>query len=375
MQRNMITIAGALVLGTSALGQTVQVLGSLGGEGSIAWGINNKGEIVGESLLADGATVRATHWSFNLQVSDLGLATGSQHSVAYAINDHGVSVGYSEFADGRRTATLWQGWPRGDSDWGLVDLGAQMNAIGSSIAWDVNNHNQVVGQAALSPGFAKGFLWDEWDGGRIAGASRFYQGGANRAINNSGVIVGSAFFFGDPDDAFLSRPDGKGGYFDSDIAPPGYNLSIATDINDFDMCVGFTSHGVDEGWQAAIFHGRGEVTLLGTLEGLESSEANAVNNNGMIVGYAWDSGDFVENSRAWVWVDGRMYDLNDFITEGSGFVHLLQATDVNDYGDIVGFGLLADGTTAGFVIRNFVPAPGTAGLMVIGMGLMGRRRR
>src|SRR5690606_24130815 len=123
------------------------------------------------------------------------------------------------------------------------------------------------------------------------------------------------------------------------------------------------------------FEGRGEVTFLGTLENLESSEAKAINDHGMVVGYAWDSEDYVENSRAWAWVDGTMYDLNDFITEGSGFVHLLQATDVNDYGDIVGFGLLADGSTAGFVIRGFVPAPGTIGLMAMGLGLAARRRR
>ncbi len=373
MSRILITVAGALVMCNAANAQSVESLDSLGGAGSIAWGINNEGHIVGESLLADGTTVRATRWNNALVASNLGVADGATHSVAYAINDFGSAVGYSEFADGRRTATLWQGTPRGLGG-AIVDLGASMGATGSSVAWDINSWGQVVGQAALGPGFAKGFVWDDIQGGRIAGWSSMYQGGANKAINDSGSLAGHAFFFGDPDDAFLSRADGKGGYLDNDITPPGYNLSIATDVNNLDVCVGFTSAGLDAGWQAAIFEGRGEVTFLGTLDGYESSEANAINDHGLVVGYAWDSANYELNPSAWAWVDGTMYDLNDFI-EGSNFVQLLQATDVNNNGDIVGFGLLEDGSTAGFVIRGFVPAPGTAGLLAMGMGLAARRRR
>jgi probable HAF family extracellular repeat protein len=370
----MWTVAGALVLvGTANAQLSIESLSSLGGTGSIAWDINDNGQVCGESLTAGDQFIRATLWQSNGSVSDLGGANGAVNSVAYAINSLGATVGYSEFASGLRTATLWNNTPRGVFN-PVVDLGAAMNAQGSSVAWDINDFGAVAGQASLGPGFAKGFLWDDAKGGRIAGWSSMYQGGANRGINNSGVLVGSAFFFGDPDDAFLSRPDDRGGYEDSDIQPEGYNLSMATDISNTDICVGFTSHGVDEGWQAAIFLGRGEVQLLGTLAELESSEANAVNDAGMIVGYAWDSRDFELNPSAWAWVNGTMYDLNDFI-EGTGFVHLLQATGVNNHGDIVGFGLLEDGTTSGFVIRGFVPAPGSVLALVAGLGMAGRRRR
>lgn len=373
MSRIMLTVAGALVLAGPANGQSIEALSSLGGQGSIAWGVNNDGTIVGESLLGDNATVHATRWDRGFGPLDLSTVAGASHSVAYAINDAGATVGYSEFSDGLRTATMWPGTPRGDLP-DPVDLGAAMGAFGSSVAWDINSFGVVVGQAALTPGFAKGFVWDDVKGGRIAGASQFYQGGANRGINDGGVLVGSAFFFGDPDDAFMSRPDGRGGYEDVDIAPPGYNLSIATDVNNLDVVVGFTSAGVDEGWQAAIFEGRGEVTLLGTLDGFEQSEANAINDRGLVVGYAWDA-DFVLDSAAWAWVDGVMYDLNDFITEGTGFSRLLAATDVNNNGDIVGYGVLSDGTTSGFVIRGFVPAPGALGVLAMGLGLSARRRR
>jgi probable HAF family extracellular repeat protein len=381
MQRTVLTMMSAVLMAAagSARAQSVQMLSSLGGAGSIAWGINNDGDIVGESVLADGTTVRATRWGVGLAASDLGVADGATHSVAYAINDRGTVVGYSEFASGLRTATMWPGTPRGGRGGrgdlpSVVDLGAQMGAVGSSVAWDVNNFGTVVGQASFTGGFAKGFVWDDVKGGRTAGMSQHYQGGANRGINDSGVIVGSAFFFGDPDDAFLCHPDGLGGYGDSDIAPPGYNLSIATDISNTDICVGFTSFGVDVGWQAAIFEGRGAVTLLGTLDGLENSEANAVNDHGLIVGTAWDN-DFELPSAAWAWVDGTMYDLNSHLRGDSGFMQLLSATGVNEHGDIVGYGVLHDGSLSGFVIRGFVPAPGTAGLLAMGLSLAARRRR
>lgn len=372
--KRVCTVGAVMALASVASAQNVEMLTSLaGGAGSIAWGINNDGVIVGESVTELGGAVHATRWDAGFGPFDLGVASGALHSTAYAINDNGDTVGYSEFASGLRTATMWQPVGRGIVG-NIVDLGAEMGAVGSSVAWDVNNFGVVVGQASLGPGFAKGFVWDSADGGRIAGGSTSYMGGANRGINDSGVLVGSGFFFGDPDDAFLSRPDDHGGYQDSDIAPPGYNLSIATDISNTDICVGFTSAGVEEGWQAAIFKGRGEVQLLGTLEGLENSEANAVNDAGMIVGYAWDN-DFEVDSAAWAWVDGVMYDLNDFMTEGSGFVRLLQATDVNDHGDIVGYGMLSDGSLSGFVIRGFVPAPGAVGVAAMGLGLVSRRRR
>lgn len=372
MSRIRITAGCLLALASAANAQTVESLTSLGGQGSIAWGINDKGDIVGESLLADGTTVRATHWWGSANTArDLGVAAGAVHSTAYAINDRGSVVGYSEFDTGRRTATMWPGTPRG---LGVVDLGAQMGAIGSSVAWSINNFDVVVGQASLSPGFAKGFVWDDANGGRIAGMSQLYQGGANYGINDSNVIVGSAFFFGDPDDAFMSRPNDDGTWGDSDIAPPGYNLSIAKDINNLDMVVGFTSAGVDVGWQAAIFEGRGAVTLLGTLEGLENSEAVAVNDHGLIVGHAWDN-DFKLEAGAWAWMDGTMYDLNNFIDEGAGFSRLLAATGVNNSGDIVGYGFLTDGSISGFVIRGFVPAPGSVGLLAMGLGMAARRRR
>jgi probable HAF family extracellular repeat protein len=371
MSRILITAAGAIVFAAGATNaQTVQALSSLGGEGSIAWAINNNGVIVGESLLGDNATVRATRWGAGLSPENLGVAAGATHSFAYGINDAGSIVGASELASGMNNATVW--WA---NTLGVVtNLGAEMNASGPSVAWAISNTNVIAGQAALNPGFSKGFVWDATYGGRHAGLAGMYQGGAYYGVNDAGVVVGSGFFFGDPDDALIARPNGDGTYGDSDIAPPGYNLSIARDINNHDMVVGFTNAGMPGPWQAAIFEGRGAVTLLGTLEGLENSEAYSVNDNGLIVGSAWDD-DFQQDSAAWAWLNGTMYDLNDFLGAGSDFTRLLSANGVNNNGDIVGVGVLSDGTISGFVLHGFVPAPGTVGLLGMGLAAAARRRR
>lgn len=365
-------ITAALIAGACGMASAQSAVALQSQYGAMAHDINDSGVIVGEQVLADGTTIRATMWtSATGQANDIGSYFGSVSSTAYAINASGQVVGYSEFASGVRNATLWNNPLTPDAS--ILNLGAIMGATGSSVAWDINDHGAVVGQAALGSPFARGFVWDQANGGQSAGAPAGYMGSANRGINNDGTIVGSAFFFGDPDDAYVATPDGRGGYNQGDIAPSGYILSIATDVADNGTIVGFTNSGVDVGWQAAKFLGRGEVELLGTLDGLENSEANAVNESGLVVGRAWDN-DFLLDNAAVAWLDGVVYDLNDYIGE-SGFARLYEATGVNERGDIVGFGRMNDGSLAGFVIQGFVPAPGTFGMMAMGLGLASRRRR
>jgi probable HAF family extracellular repeat protein len=70
--------------------------------------------------------------------------------------------------------------------------------------------------------------------------------------------------------------------------------------------------------------------------------ALAVNNHGQIVGHAQcvASGGSLAG---FLWRDGTMYNLNDLIPPGSGW-DLIKATDINDAGQIVGFGLAPGGT-------------------------------
>jgi len=69
----------------------IRDLGTLGGQNSTAFSLNNRGQVIG---LADDATgnTRPFIWDASTGMSDLGLP-GSGLAYVYGINDSGVVVG------------------------------------------------------------------------------------------------------------------------------------------------------------------------------------------------------------------------------------------------------------------------------------------
>lgn len=350
------TIVAAAICAISGTAQAQQVvkLSQLAGGQGLANDINNRGEIVGQSMNAFGV-VTAVRWDASGAVSDLGLLDGDTVGWGEAINNNGEIVGYSENeATGLRRGVVWDG--RG----GIVNMHDAIGSTGPSIPWDINDSGVVSGQASINPGFAKGFVWDQTNPAVVVGSDG-YMGGANYGINSAGELVGSGFFFGDPDDATYVVPDGRGGYESRSISPMGFYFAQARAINDSGLIVGHTTYASNTtGWNAVIYTGDSEepVTNLGTLTGLDNSEALAVNNSGMIVGYAWDGTGAGLDPRAWAWVDGTMYDLNELLSEDADLERLLRATGVNDNGDIVGWARGRGGDLEAFVIKGFTaPEP------------------
>ncbi len=353
MHHTSFHIASALMLAFCsglALAQPVIVLPSLGGEGAIARDINDAGVAVGQSLLPGGAEITVVRWGTDHLPVDLGTLAGSVAGDAYAINSAGQIVGYSEDAMGMRRGTYWDGMG------GMIDMHAAINATGSSIPWDINDNGLVVGQASINPGLPKGFVWEVGTSGQVAGGLPGYMSSRNLGVNNDGVIVGSSFFFGDPDDAHRATPDGRGGWASVQIGPRGYEFVVAEAVNNNGVAVGYTTYdSTTTGWNAVIFEGESDVIVLGTLPNLDTSEAYDINDAGLVVGQAFDGSGSGFDPRAWAWFDGTMFDLNVMIPRNSEFEILLGATGVNENNDIVGFGRLHDGTLAGFVIPHFNP--------------------
>lgn len=113
-------------------------LGTLGGSGSNAAGINNNSQVVGSAYTSNG-NLHATLWQTGLSMPiDLGTL-GGRSSWADAINNNGDMVGTSYTSDGTIHASLWLA---GSTT--AVDLGT----LGSnnSYAYDINDNGQVVGQ-------------------------------------------------------------------------------------------------------------------------------------------------------------------------------------------------------------------------------------
>lgn len=363
----LVGVAAAGLSGTVSAQVTVTRIGTLGGTQSNALDINDNRQVVGQANVAGDEHAHGYIWQ-NGVITDLGSLGADYDSTAWAINNNGQVVGWSGRASGN-SAMMWHN--------GTATNINDLMGASNSLAWAINDNGVIVGQGNLGPGFAKGFVYTPGVGGVAAGTLPGYMGGSNRGINNSGKIVGDSFFFGDPSRAHQAVPGGKGGYESSPLGHDGYSFSIASAINNNDLMVGWSDDGKGGGWNAAIFTGdaKDPVISLGSLPDFATSEANAVNDGGLIVGIAYDSMlDPLANPHAFAYFNGAMHDLNEFLPAGSGFSVLLNATGVNNLGDIVGVGLTDEGDLAGFVLSG-VPAPSSLAAMGLGLLMAGRRRR
>jgi len=162
-------------------------LGTLGGTCGIPEWINDRGQVVGYSFLADDQVPHAFLWpGRNGKMQDLGTLGGSSaSSVAQMINDFGQIVGGSMLADSRTDAFLWDG--------NMHDLGA-LN--GCSYAFAINAHRQVVGNWGGPECNQGAFLWE--DGGPMVDLNTLVSSTTGLSvagaieINDRGEIAGSA---------------------------------------------------------------------------------------------------------------------------------------------------------------------------------------
>jgi len=162
---------------------------NLGGYFSEAFAVNNRGQVVGSTV--DSATIvpQAFLWQQG-QMQLLGTL-GGPGSIALLINEHGQIAG--EFFPNStanancaylRDTNLFL-WEKGT----MIDLGTLGGTCGLALAF--NNRGQVVGQSNLAGDqTAHPFLWDKGtlsDLGTLGGTFGFAQ-----ALNDAGEIAGAA---------------------------------------------------------------------------------------------------------------------------------------------------------------------------------------
>jgi probable HAF family extracellular repeat protein len=175
---------------TTSFSYSVTDLGTLGGSFSQAYGINDKGQVVGCATTTSGS-LHAFLWS-NGTLQDLDTLGGS-YSQAHGINNTGQVVGVAGTSSGFKHAFLWH---KGT----MKDLG--ILGGNNSHANRINNIGQVVGGAQSSSGTYHAFLWEKGKmkdlgtlGGNSSIASEILLGGNStiaNGINNTGQVVGSA---------------------------------------------------------------------------------------------------------------------------------------------------------------------------------------
>jgi probable HAF family extracellular repeat protein len=116
-------------------------LGTLGGDGSQAWGINNKSQVVGQAQTTSGEW-HAAVWE-NGTVTDLGSFGSDPWAIAVGVNSHGQIVGVSTLPDGINTRGLL--WEEGL----VIDVQTLIPADSGWIiqqAIGINERGQIAGQ-------------------------------------------------------------------------------------------------------------------------------------------------------------------------------------------------------------------------------------
>jgi probable HAF family extracellular repeat protein len=128
-------------------GSIMKNLGTLsGGVTSMANAINASGVIVGQSDgSSTGGSWHAVLWNTSDKIEDLGVLPGGSYSIAFGVNDSGVVVGYGNLFDNAPHAMVWT------STSGMQDLNKLIPADSGWVlinANAINNVGQITGYGA-----------------------------------------------------------------------------------------------------------------------------------------------------------------------------------------------------------------------------------
>jgi len=216
-------------------------------------------------------------------------------------------------------------------EYNIIDLG---NLGGNNaFATQINELGQVTGEAELSDGSLRAFIWD--NGilqmlGTLGGS--FSHTSPTRCINNLGHIVGKS----NKSDQITNR----GFFYDGtrfwDVGTFGGKHSAATGINNLDQVVGTASTAGSK--SHAFLWENGSLTDLGTLPGAIEATANAINDHGQIVGSS--------SGQAFLYENGIMIQLPTLGGVGGA------ATDINTHGQVVGLSDIGPGVKHAFIYHN-----------------------
>jgi probable HAF family extracellular repeat protein len=329
---------------------TLTDLGTLGGTFSQAFGVNDKGWVVGFATTEGDISAHAFLWRRGV-MTDLGTLGGSDplpFSVAGSINNRGEIVGLSQtsIADplgenfcGNFLVCLPVVWRRGEITT-LPTLGGN-----NGVANGINNRGQIIGHTETAQ------LDPTCDPPQVLN----YQ----PVIWEKGYVHKLPTIPGDPD-GFVNAINDKGQAGGDTVAcnlssghPVLWQNGKATaitgmepvDINNRGEATG--TGGDANGVQHAALWKNGVVTILETLPDAAESHGNSLNDKGQVTGQSCSANGWPDCT-VFVWQNGIVRDLNAIATPGSS-LFALDTGRMNARGQIVGFAVTDAGEGHAFL--------------------------
>jgi len=376
MKSILIAIAALGLAGAFASAQTpsytVTDLGALGPIGQPYFITNNS---LTAGTAASGAITHAVLWYKGLK-GDLGApGLGGQNSIAYGANERGQAVGLAETSSTDPNAEDFCGFKA----LGLPSAGTTclpflwqyaitvpLPTLGGNngVANRVNKHGTVAGYAentTLDPTCPgpqklqfKPVIWVDGEAQELPTSPGDLEGLAE-AVNDNGQVVGASgacaafnvnsYMSLQPLHALLWE---TGTVTDlGNLGGTGHGGGIlAYNINNQGQVVGLSDLHGDTSFHAFLWARGTGMQDLGTLPGDASSFAIGLNDEGDVTGSSLDAN---FNPRAYLWHKGTMTDLNTLIPADSP-LQLLLACGINSSGQIVGFGVTSTGEAHGYLL-------------------------
>ncbi|HTX46227.1 MAG TPA: hypothetical protein VMD48_08120 [Solirubrobacteraceae bacterium] len=353
-------LALALVVGVAASASADSVTDL--GVNFVPMGLNGSGQVVGDQTDNNVDYAHAALWNGSLQ--QLGQLNSTDDSDAYAISAGGRISG-DDYAGENVHGVYWNGGGTANQ---VGPFSGGSDTADYTVLNDVDTAGDVVG---FTPdgGLVDGFLYHAGTetvvgqtdlggqpGGTVVGAitpdGSQMLGSVNTSSGNTYYLWSSANPSGPGTALNLTPPTNGAGFF----AGVEWGTQIQNDLASDGTVIGYMGSGNSKTYY--IRYPNGTETEIGQgTSGLHL--ANAVNASHVVAGaiYGPSTNDPLH---AAIWANGKVTDLNTLLPPGTTGWDLIEATAINDNGDIAGIAA-HNGQSVGFLLNTGASASVTFG--------------